>query len=156
MSAGNLASFLASKRLAYRDSHAGLTLVLPCASTLQFPNLPAVTQPTISAPFHPIWRPSVPLEQPRLSFRCTSGRIASPGCSPAFRESCCRGAGSTSTRKDMAKSAIPECGEADPGRAAVDELLLQDAFNLHKPILAICHGAQTLERLAQWDRWCRT
>jgi putative glutamine amidotransferase len=26
----------------------------------------------------------------------------------------------------------------------VDELLLQDAFNLHKPILAICHGAQTL------------
>jgi putative glutamine amidotransferase len=39
---------------------------------------------------------------------------------------------------------IPECSEADPGRAAVDELLLQDAFNLHKPILAICHGAQTL------------
>lgn len=39
---------------------------------------------------------------------------------------------------------IPECGEADPGRAAVDELLLQDAFNLHKPILAICHGTQTL------------
>jgi putative glutamine amidotransferase len=39
---------------------------------------------------------------------------------------------------------IPECGEADAGRTAVDELLLQDAFNLHKPILAICHGAQTL------------
>jgi len=39
---------------------------------------------------------------------------------------------------------IAECGEADPGRAAVDELLLQDAFNLYKPILAICHGAQTL------------
>lgn len=39
---------------------------------------------------------------------------------------------------------IPECGPADPGRTAVDELLLQDAFNLHKPILAICHGAQTL------------
>jgi putative glutamine amidotransferase len=39
---------------------------------------------------------------------------------------------------------IPECGEADPGRTAVDELLLQDAFNLNKPILAICHGAQTL------------
>jgi putative glutamine amidotransferase len=40
--------------------------------------------------------------------------------------------------------AIPECGEADPARTAVDELLLQDAFNLKKPILAICHGAQTL------------
>ncbi len=39
---------------------------------------------------------------------------------------------------------IAECGEADPGRTAVDELLLQDAFNLQKPILAICHGAQTL------------
>ena len=39
---------------------------------------------------------------------------------------------------------IPACGPADPGRTAVDELLLQDAFNLHKPILAICHGAQTL------------
>lgn len=38
----------------------------------------------------------------------------------------------------------PECGPADPGRTAVDELLLQDAFSLHKPILAICHGAQTL------------
>src|SRR5271166_1721602 len=42
------------------------------------------------------------------------------------------------------ESPIPECGEADPGRAAVDELLLHDAFNLHKSILAICHGAQTL------------
>jgi putative glutamine amidotransferase len=39
---------------------------------------------------------------------------------------------------------IPECGEPDPARAAVDELLLQEAFNLRKPILAICHGAQTL------------
>jgi putative glutamine amidotransferase len=39
---------------------------------------------------------------------------------------------------------IPECEEADPGRAAVDELILQDAFSLHKPILAICQGTQTL------------
>lgn len=39
---------------------------------------------------------------------------------------------------------IAECGPADPGRTAVDELLLQDAFNLHKPILAICQGIQTL------------
>jgi len=38
----------------------------------------------------------------------------------------------------------PECGDDDPGRTATDELLLQDAFNLRKPILAICHGAQTL------------
>jgi len=46
------------------------------------------------------------------------------------------------------ESAIPECGDADPGRTAVDELLLQDAFSLHKPILAICHGMQSL------NVWC--
>ncbi len=38
----------------------------------------------------------------------------------------------------------PECGQDDPVRTAADEILLQDAFNLHKPILAICHGVQTL------------
>jgi putative glutamine amidotransferase len=42
------------------------------------------------------------------------------------------------------EAAIPECAAPDPARAAVDELLLQDAFNLHKPILAICYGIQTL------------
>lgn len=42
------------------------------------------------------------------------------------------------------ESPIPECGEADAARTAVDELLLQDAFNLHKPVLAICHGTQSL------------
>jgi putative glutamine amidotransferase len=39
---------------------------------------------------------------------------------------------------------IPECGPQDAERTAVDELLLQDAFNLHRPILAICGGAQAL------------
>ncbi len=37
-----------------------------------------------------------------------------------------------------------ECGPSDPARTAVDELLLQDAFNLYKPILAICGGMQAL------------
>lgn len=46
------------------------------------------------------------------------------------------------------QSAIPECGPADPPRTAVDELLLQDAFNLRKPIFGICHGAQGL------NVWC--
>jgi putative glutamine amidotransferase len=36
------------------------------------------------------------------------------------------------------------CGPADPARTAVDELLIQDAFNLHKPLLAICQGMQSL------------
>jgi putative glutamine amidotransferase len=39
---------------------------------------------------------------------------------------------------------IPECAADDPGRTAVDELLLQDAFNLYKPILGICYGIQNL------------
>ena len=39
---------------------------------------------------------------------------------------------------------IPECGPADAARTTVDEQLLQDAFNFRKPVLAICHGAQTL------------
>src|SRR3984885_2977787 len=43
---------------------------------------------------------------------------------------------------------IAECGPPDAARTAVDELLLQDAFNLRKPILGICHGTQTL------NVWC--
>src|SRR5271169_2421332 len=42
------------------------------------------------------------------------------------------------------ESRIPACNESDPDRSAVDELLLQDGFNLHKPILAICYGVQAL------------
>lgn len=38
----------------------------------------------------------------------------------------------------------PECAAADPAREAVDELLLQDAFNLHKPLFCICYGTQSL------------
>jgi putative glutamine amidotransferase len=38
----------------------------------------------------------------------------------------------------------PETADADPARENADELLLQDAFNLRKPILAICYGAQSL------------
>jgi putative glutamine amidotransferase len=32
----------------------------------------------------------------------------------------------------------------DPRRDAVDELLLQDAYNLRKPVLGICYGLQSL------------
>jgi putative glutamine amidotransferase len=38
----------------------------------------------------------------------------------------------------------PETNPADPARENVDELLLQDAHNLRKPILAICYGIQIL------------
>lgn len=36
------------------------------------------------------------------------------------------------------------CGEADAARHAVDSLLLEAAFRDRKPLLAICHGLQTL------------
>jgi putative glutamine amidotransferase len=39
---------------------------------------------------------------------------------------------------------IEQCKPADPARENVDELLLQDAHNLRKPILAICFGTQML------------
>ncbi len=33
---------------------------------------------------------------------------------------------------------------ADPKRDATDQILLQDAYNLHKPVLGICYGLQSL------------
>lgn len=38
----------------------------------------------------------------------------------------------------------PKTAPADPERDAADELLLQDAYNLHKPIFGICYGLQSL------------
>src|SRR5258707_14742652 len=38
----------------------------------------------------------------------------------------------------------PHAAACDPGRDTVDELLLQDAFNMRKPILGICYGLQIL------------
>ena len=38
----------------------------------------------------------------------------------------------------------PHTAAADPRRDAVDELLLQDAYNRRKPILGICYGLQSL------------
>jgi len=54
------------------------------------------------------------------------------------------GSGADVDPQKYGESTLPQCGHSDPARAAVDELLIQDAFNLHKPILGICHGAQTL------------
>lgn len=38
----------------------------------------------------------------------------------------------------------PETAAADPARDNADELLLQDAYNMKKPILGICYGLQSL------------
>jgi putative glutamine amidotransferase len=42
------------------------------------------------------------------------------------------------------EDAEPDCEAADAAREAVDELLLQDASNLYKPLLGICYGFQSL------------
>jgi putative glutamine amidotransferase len=41
-------------------------------------------------------------------------------------------------------SRSPHTAAADPGRDTADELLLQDAYNMRKPVLGICYGLQTL------------
>lgn len=38
----------------------------------------------------------------------------------------------------------PKTAPADPRRDAVDEMLLQDAYNQRKPVLGICYGLQIL------------
>src|SRR3954451_16398935 len=38
----------------------------------------------------------------------------------------------------------PQCNPGDKLRDAADELLLQDAHNMHKPMLAVCYGMQAL------------
>ncbi len=38
----------------------------------------------------------------------------------------------------------PQTAVADPQRDNADELLLQDAYNMRKPVLGICYGVQTL------------
>ncbi len=42
------------------------------------------------------------------------------------------------------QAARPETAQPDPAREATDELLLQDAFHLHKPLLCICFGLQMM------------
>ena len=41
-------------------------------------------------------------------------------------------------------SRSPHTAAADPRRETVDELLLQDAYSMRKPILGICYGLQSL------------
>lgn len=38
----------------------------------------------------------------------------------------------------------PQTAAADPKRDTVDELLLQDAYNMRKPVLGICYGLQIM------------
>jgi putative glutamine amidotransferase len=57
------------------------------------------------------------------------------------------GSGSDVDPEKFGHERIPACGPSDPAREAVDELLMQDAANLHKPIFGICYGLQS------WNVW---
>ena len=57
------------------------------------------------------------------------------------------GSGADVNPEKYGREPIPECNAADPGREAVDELLMQDAANLHKPLFGICYGFQS------WNVW---
>lgn len=57
------------------------------------------------------------------------------------------GSGADVNPEKYGQERIAECGPADPAREAVDELLMQDAANLHKPLFGICYGFQA------WNVW---
>ena len=48
------------------------------------------------------------------------------------------------TPRSSARRALPTPPPPTRGRDTVDELLLQDAYNMRKPVLGICYGLQTL------------
>jgi len=57
------------------------------------------------------------------------------------------GSGADVNPEKYGENPLPECGAADPAREAIDELLIQDASNLHKPLFGICYGFQS------WNVW---
>jgi putative glutamine amidotransferase len=54
------------------------------------------------------------------------------------------GAGSDLNPQKYGAEREPECNPDDAARENVDDLLLQDAHNLHKPVFGICYGMQGL------------
>lgn len=57
---------------------------------------------------------------------------------------CLPGSGADVDPEKYGAERDPKTAESDPARDNVDELLLQDAYNLKKPILGICYGVQSL------------
>jgi putative glutamine amidotransferase len=77
----------------------------------------------------------IPLNQPPAE---TARLIAS--CSAILLP----GSGADVNPQKYGEPLHPEAAPPDPARENVDELLLQDAHNLRKPILTICFGTQML------------
>ena len=77
----------------------------------------------------------VPLDQPPAE---TARLIA--GCQGVLLP----GSGADVNPQKYGQEPVEECNPADAARENVDELLLQDAHNMGKPILTICFGTQML------------
>jgi putative glutamine amidotransferase len=81
----------------------------------------------------------VPVPVPLTESQATVAKIVS-GCSGILLP----GSGADVDPQKYGQERHAETAAPDPVREAVEELLLQDAFNLHKPILGICYGLQSL------------
>ncbi len=77
----------------------------------------------------------VPLDDPPA----TTARLIA-GCQGILLPGC----GADLNPQKYGQQPLPECATPDPARENVDELLLQDAHNMGKPILTICFGTQSL------------
>ncbi len=54
------------------------------------------------------------------------------------------GSGADLDPEKYGQDRAPECNPKDAARESADDLLLQDAFNLYKPVFGICYGMQSL------------
>jgi len=95
--------------------------------------LPQYEQAVVEAGGEPVVIPlNVPNQEiARLASRCDA--ILLPGSKADL-----------DPEKYRAAERDPRTNPSDPARDNVDELLLQDAFNMRKPILGICYGLQAL------------
>ena len=106
----------------------------PCSYDLEYSGraLPAYLQAVEAAGAEPVVVPlkSSPEEIARIATSCAA--ILLPGSKA-----------DVDPQKYNAKKP-PATSPADQLRDSADELLLQDAYNLHKPVLGICYGLQSL------------
>jgi putative glutamine amidotransferase len=106
----------------------------PCSYDLEYSNraLPAYLRAVETAGGEPVVVPlaSSPEEIARMITGCSA--ILLPGSKA-----------DVDPQKYNAARA-PQTAAADPLRDAADELLLQDAYNLRKPVFGICYGLQSL------------